>query len=312
MTRRPSVGIYLPQVAFEAETYLERARLIEELGFDSLWLYDHLSGPGMPQADSLEAFVLAAWVLAQTSVLRVGHLVACTNFRNPALLAKMFASLDVLSAGRLEIGLGSGSIESEHHEAGIAWGSAAERAERLGETIAALIELFGGEPVTFEGSQVRLEGFSSRPRPVQLPHPPLHIGGVGPRRTLPLVARHADVWSIPTYGLGVWEERKAQLVAECEAIGRDPAEIRISHEAVIVIGADQRSLDEATALAARRFPGEGWGVHEGGYVGTPAQILEHLAKMGDKGVTDFIFFTTDRGERSTLELIASEVVGQLG
>jgi alkanesulfonate monooxygenase SsuD/methylene tetrahydromethanopterin reductase-like flavin-dependent oxidoreductase (luciferase family) len=307
----PSFGIYLPQIAFDGPTYLERAELIDALGFDSLWMYDHLSGPGLPSADSLEAFVLASWVLARTRELRVGHLVAAAGFRNAALTAKMFASMDVLSGGRLEIGLGSGSIESEHREAGYDWLPGSKRAERLEETVLAIKELFSGEPTDFDGNQVRLEGFTARPRPLQLPHPPVHLGGVGPRYTLPLVARHADVWSVPTYALGFWTERRDQLFALCEEIGRDPASLRISHESVIVIGRDEAELDAAKALAARRFPGEGFSVEAGGYIGLPEQIVEHIERQRAEGVTDFIFFTTDRGGRETLELIADEVVAPI-
>ena len=307
----PTCGIYLPQVAFGAEEYLARAQQVEALGFDALWMYDHLYGPGLPGLDSFEAFTLAAWVLASTTTLRVGHLVACANFRNPAVLAKMVSTLDVLSGGRFELGLGSGSYEDEHREAGLEWGSFAERSQRLAETLEALLELFTGEPVSFEGRHVTLDGFRSLPRPIQLPHPPIHIGGVGPKLTIPLVARFADVWSVPTYGLGVFEERKVLLEEECRAIGRDPSEIRISHEAVLVLAEDDARLADAVALAARRYPGEQWGVDAGGYVGTPPQLLEHLTAMAAKGVTDFIFFTPDRGAPETLELLATQVLAQL-
>ena len=201
----PTFSIYLPQVAFSAEDYLERALTIEELGFDALWMYDHLYGPGTPGLDSFEAFTLASWVLARTSTLRVGHLVSCANFRNPVVLAKMVATLDVLSGGRFEFGLGSGSFEAEHREAGLPWGPFPERSVRLAETLEVATQLFSGEPITFHGETVTVEGFQALPRPIQLPHPPLHIGGVGPRFTIPLVARYADVWSVPTYGLAVWE-----------------------------------------------------------------------------------------------------------
>src|SRR5215469_10125114 len=128
-------GIYLPQVALTFEEILGRALECERLGYDSLWLYDHLYTPGLPQAPSLEAWTLATALLARTSRLRVGHLVACNNFRHPAVLAKMATTLDVISGGRLEFGIGSGSVEAEHEQAGIGWGSPRERSERLGEAL---------------------------------------------------------------------------------------------------------------------------------------------------------------------------------
>src|SRR5437762_1424041 len=114
-------GIYVPQVAFGYDDILQRALACEELGYDALWLYDHLYSPGLPDADSFEAWTLASALLARTSRLRVGHLVNCNNFRHPALLAKMATTLDVISGGRLEFGIGSGSYEPEHLEAGLPW-----------------------------------------------------------------------------------------------------------------------------------------------------------------------------------------------
>src|SRR3954469_23526053 len=107
-------GIYLPQLAIGFDDLVARALECERLGFDSLWLYDHLYAPGMPQAPSFEAWIAATGLLARTSRLRLGHLVNCNNFRHPVLLAKMATSLDVISAGRLEFGIGSGSIAEEH------------------------------------------------------------------------------------------------------------------------------------------------------------------------------------------------------
>ena len=304
----PTFGIYLPQVKFSGTEYVDRAVIVEELGFDSIWLYDHLWAPGQAEFDSFEAMTLATWVLAQTSHLHVGHLVTAAGFRNPVVLAKTFASMDALSNGRLEIGIGSGSIPEEHHMAGLPYGSASERSARLGETIEALLGLFTGEPFSMDGDHVHIDKVRALPRPVQDPRPPIHIGGVGPKFTLPLVAKHADVWSIPTYGLTKWREARDQLFEIMAAEGRDPSTLRISHEAVLVIGRDETELASATSLADRRFPGEGWGVHEGGYVGTPNQLVEHIAMMREEGVTDFIFFTPDRGNPETLATFALDVL----
>ena len=195
------VGIYLPQVALSRDAILERAVTADQLGIHSLWLYDHFYSPGLPARDSLEGWTLASYILARTERLRVGHLVLCANFRHPALLAKMATTLDVLSEGRLEIGLGSGSVELEHHQAGLPWGTAAERSERLEETLEIVSQMLTQEVTSFEGTT------SSSPTcPTgrgRSSAPPAHPrGGRRPRRTLPLVAKYADVWSIPTYGSG--------------------------------------------------------------------------------------------------------------
>jgi alkanesulfonate monooxygenase SsuD/methylene tetrahydromethanopterin reductase-like flavin-dependent oxidoreductase (luciferase family) len=302
------VGIYLPQVAFGRDTILDRAVMADELGIHSLWFYDHFYGPGLPPLDSFEGWTLASYVLARTQRLRVGHLVLCANFRHPALLAKMATTLDVLSEGRLEIGLGSGSVELEHRQAGLPWGTAGERSERLEETLEIVSQMLTQEVTSFEGLHFQVSDLPNRPGPVQRPRPPIHVGGVGPRRTLPLVARYADVWSIPTYGLADWEASQSLLDAECERIGRDPATLRRSHEAVLVLVPDESLLDEARDRALHRYPGPGWGVTEGGYVGTPAMVIERMGVAVEKGISTFIFFAHDRGEPETLELLAEEVI----
>jgi alkanesulfonate monooxygenase SsuD/methylene tetrahydromethanopterin reductase-like flavin-dependent oxidoreductase (luciferase family) len=308
-TKRPiEFGLYIPQVSFDYTQIIERARVAEGLGFDSLWFYDHLYSPGLPALPSFEGWTLAAYVLAQTTRLRVGHLVLCNNFRHPALLGKMATSLDVLSGGRLELGIGSGSVEHEHEQSGLPWGTFPERSERLAESLEILTQMFTGEPTTFSGRHYEVADLPNLPPPVQSPRPPIHIGGVGPRRTLPIVARYADVWNVPTYGLENWKESERALEAECEAIGRDPGTIRRSHEAVLVLTADEAGLEAARAKAERRYGGPGWGMDAGGYVGTPPMVVERIGELVEQGITTFVFFTYDRAEPRTLELFAEHVM----
>jgi alkanesulfonate monooxygenase SsuD/methylene tetrahydromethanopterin reductase-like flavin-dependent oxidoreductase (luciferase family) len=301
-------GIYVPQVSFNYTDIIERSLLAEELGFDSVWFYDHLYGPGLPHLPSFEAWTLASYVLAQTTRLRVGHLVLCNNFRHPALLGKMATSLDVLSGGRLDLGIGSGSVEHEHHQAGLPWGTLPERSDRLAESLEILTHMFTGDPTTFSGTYYEVTDLPNVPPPIQSPRPPIHIGGIGPRRTMPIVARYADVWNVPTYGLVRWEESLRVLEAECAAIGRNPSTIRRSHEAVLVLTRDEKSLDAARAKAERRYGGDGWGMEAGGYIGTPPMVVERIGELVDKGITTFVFFTYDRGEPRTLELFAERVM----
>lgn len=162
----------------------------------------------------------------------------------------MATTLDIVSGGRLEFGLGSGSIREEHTRAGPAWGAAAERAGRLGEALEIITSMFAHERTTFAGAHYRVDDIADVPGPVQRPRPPIHIGGTGPKYTLPLVARYADVWNIPTYGLPERQRLSGLLDAECERIGRDPATLRRSHQAVLALAAD----DE---LPEVRAPGRG-------------------------------------------------------
>jgi alkanesulfonate monooxygenase SsuD/methylene tetrahydromethanopterin reductase-like flavin-dependent oxidoreductase (luciferase family) len=301
-------GIYIPQVSMPYEELLNRALLCEELGIDSFWVYDHLYAPALPERPALEGWTLATGLLMNTSRLRVGHLVLNNNFRHPALLAKMATTLDVMSKGRLEVGIGSGSYAPEHHEGGFAWGSNAERSGRLDEALAIITSMFAQPRTTFSGRHYSVQNLPNLPAPVQSPRPRIHVGGAGPLRTLPLVARYADVWNVPTYALGDWEAKRALLGAACESEGRDPSTLRMSHEAVMVLAQDQAALDEARAKAERRYPGAGWGLHEGGYIGTPPALVDRIARQIERGITLFVFFPSDRGEEDTLRLFADEVL----
>lgn len=311
--RGADVGVYVPQVTGAYEEVLEQAWRVEGLGFGSFWLFDHLYTPGLPDRPALEAWTLATALLANTTELRVGHLVLDNNMRHPALLAQMVATLDVVSGGRFELGLGSGSVALEHEQTGLPWGTMAERSGRLAEALAIVTGLLasGDENFTFDGEHYQVKDLPCRPSPVQRPHPPLHIGGAGPRYTLPLVAQYADVWNVPTYALGDWAETNAKLDACCEQVGRDPATLKRSHEAVLVLAPDEASLPEARERALRRYPGEGFGVEAGGYVGTPAQVAERMAEMRKAGIDQFIFIPYDRGKGDVLDLLAFEVLPRI-
>src|SRR4029078_6694695 len=148
---RAEIGVYLPQMGFSYSDVLHRAQRCEELGIDSLWLYDHLYGPGAPEYPSLEAWTLATALLSSTDRIQVGHMVVCTQCRHPAVLAKMAPTLDQISAGRLQLGIGSGSIEDEHARVGLDWGTFAQRSEPLGEAVALRDHAFGAERVHCRG-----------------------------------------------------------------------------------------------------------------------------------------------------------------
>ena len=311
MSESVRIGIYVPQFGFGYDEMLERARTTEQLGFDSFWLYDHLYTPHLPDMPAFEGWTLATALLTDTERLRVGHMVLCATFRHPALLGKMATTLDVLSNARLNVGIGSGSYDLEHHEAGIPWDTLAYRSEILEETLEIVTSMFANEKTTFAGKHFQVKDLPNLPLPVQQPRPPVYIGGIGERRTLPLVARFADVWNVPTYGLGELAQKYEVLDRECERIGRDSSSIRRSLEAVMVIAPDDASLEDARAKGERRFPGEGWGLHAGGYIGTPSQIVDRIGEHVELGFSEFIFFLHDRGAAATLELLAAEVLPQV-
>jgi F420-dependent oxidoreductase-like protein len=306
------IGVYLPQVGFTWEDLRARAIECDELGISSLWLMDHLSAPGMPQVPSFEAWTTATALATATKRIRIGHLVLCNAFRHPALLAKMSVTLDHASGGRLDLGIGSGSFAPEFEQFGFRFGTERERSERLGEALEVLKRLFTEPSVTFTGAHYLLRDAPSLPRPLQTPHPPIHVGGAGEKRTLPLAARYADVWNCPTYALADMPRKIDVLRAECERIGRDPSALRITEEAVLVLVERRDQVDAARALAEKRFPGPGWGLAAGGYIGTPDDVVRRIRERMTLGIGGFVFFLHDRAQSETLRLLAKEVVPGLG
>jgi alkanesulfonate monooxygenase SsuD/methylene tetrahydromethanopterin reductase-like flavin-dependent oxidoreductase (luciferase family) len=308
---KPEIGVYLPQMGFTYEQILHRTLRCEELGIDSLWLYDHLYGPGAPDYPSMEAWTLATALLSRTSRISIGHMVLCNQFRHPVVLAKMATTLDRISDGRLQLGLGSGSIEDEHDRAGLDWGTFGERSERLGETLEILHQAFAKEVIDFTGEHFTVHDMPIKPGPVQQPRPPIVVGGVGEKYTLPLVARYADVWNVPTYALGELEHKLSVLRSICDRIGRDPSTIVLSVEAVMALAADDSSLPAVRGLAEKRFGVPAFGLREGGLIGTPAAIVDRLNELAELGFGQIVLFTHDRGSDETLELLASQVIPKL-
>jgi alkanesulfonate monooxygenase SsuD/methylene tetrahydromethanopterin reductase-like flavin-dependent oxidoreductase (luciferase family) len=299
-------GIYLPQVGFDYPQLLERAQWVEELGFDSLWLFDHLFFDG-PAAPVFEAWTTATALLSQTTSLRVGHLVLCANFRHPVLLGKMVNTLQAIVPGRFVLGLGSGSTEPEHRLTGLPWGTFGERTQRLAETLEIVTRMTRGLSTRFEGEIYTVDEIPNLPRPQP---PPVVIGGKG-ARTLDLVARYADWWNCPTYALGELETLTENLHAACQRAGRDPATVGISTESVLALVEHEREVPDALALAERRFGGPMWGLHDSGFVGTPETVQARLQAAVDRGVRSFVFFLHDRVRRETLQLLADEVIAPL-
>jgi alkanesulfonate monooxygenase SsuD/methylene tetrahydromethanopterin reductase-like flavin-dependent oxidoreductase (luciferase family) len=289
-TARPWFGLFLPQLRMSFDTILERTLAAEAAGFDSVWLMDHLAAPAGTGHDTLEGWTLAAALAVRTSRIRIGHMVTCDPFRHPALLAKMAATVDVLSGGRLELGIGWGSVEAELETFGIGRGTPAERASRLRETLEILPLMFAGEPFHYDGESFRLVGAIGRPVPAQ-DHVPVHIGGAGPRLTMPLVRDHADWWNCPSYAV--------ERLAELRPLAGDA---RVSAQHPVALVPDGASSDETLATAERRFGA--WG---GLVAGTPEQVAGALAAEGASGVEGFVLQFTDFGVPETLERFMTEV-----
>ena len=193
----------------------------ESLGYDTAWTYDHFAAVMMDPFDPcLEAWTCLAALAVHTSRIRIGTLVTGNTYRHPAVLAKIATTVDILSRGRLEFGIGAGWYEPEHTMLGLPFGTVRSRCERLDEALTVIRALWRERQPTFHGTHYQLSAAIAEPKPVQQPHPPITVAGVGEKRMLPIVARHADTWS----GFGspdVYRRRIDILRRCCDAVGRD-------------------------------------------------------------------------------------------
>jgi len=211
----------------------------EAAGFDDLWVDDHLlSDEGDWRSDKLEGWTTLAALAAVTVRARLGHMVSANTLRNPGLVAKMATTIDHVSGGRAILGMGSGWFEREHEAFGFDFGSGfGERLDRLGEAIPLVRRLLDGETVTHDGRFYSFRDALCAPRPVQ-GHLPILIGGSGPKKTIPLVARYADLWNL--YGSPAEvAAADARLIAACDEAGRDPGTIERTMDVNIVIRRDR-------------------------------------------------------------------------
>ncbi len=197
--------------------------------FESGWTFDHFypifsdsTGP------CLEGWTVTTALAQATTRLRVGLLVTGIRYRHPAVLANMAAALDIISDGRLELGVGAGWNEEESGAYGIELGSLTERFDRFDEALECIVGLMTQETTSFSGEHFTLTEARNEPKPVQRPHPPIVIGGTGPKRTLRAVAKYAQHWNHPGTSVEQWKSACETLAAHCAGIGRDPSEIMTS------------------------------------------------------------------------------------
>ena len=220
--------------------------IADDSGFDHCWNMDHFASLGGDDTlDIFEAWTLLAGMAARTTRTRVGCSVTGNTYRHPAVLAKAAVTVDHLSGGRLEFGIGAGWAENEHTMLGLPFGTARDRADWLEEALPIIRSLWTEPRTTFPGKQYLLTEAVAEPKPVQTPHPPIWIGGVGRRRTLRMAAEHAAVWNAPGGSPAEVAELSAVLDGHCADIGRDPAEIRRSVQ--IRVPADAAALVDQVA-----------------------------------------------------------------
>jgi F420-dependent oxidoreductase-like protein len=297
------VGIHSGQQNTDYESYRRLWRLAEDSGLDWASTFDHfLPIQSDPNGPCFEGLTLLAAMAAQTERVACGLLVVGATYRHPAVLAKIAATIDHVSGGRLELGIGAAWYELEHEQYGIPFMTVRERLERLRETAHVLRSLWDNETTTFEGKHFHLKDARAEPKPLQSPLP-LWIGGGGERVLLRIVAEYASGWHAFVMPEEDYRRKLAALEGHCKDVGRDPSEIRRSLGFIAV-------LDDSEAEAQKRaqIPPN---FRENAIVGTPEQCIERLDLFRRLGARDFTLLARPPGDARTIELLATEVAPAL-
>ncbi|HYH12226.1 MAG TPA: TIGR03560 family F420-dependent LLM class oxidoreductase [Thermomicrobiales bacterium] len=263
----------------------DRWRWFEELGFDSLWLPDHYFPTMGRDYPMFEAWTLLSGLALVTSRARIGILVSSNTFRHPTLLAKQAVTVDHLSEGRLELGIGAGWFVEEHEVFGLEFPETRERVNRFAEAVELVDRYLSGDQSSFDGEHYRLNGAYNRPAPVQKPRPPLVMGAHGPRM-LKLVARYADTWNsfAPPEELARRNERLSEI---CEEIGREPASIKRS----MFYGVNQ-SREENPWASVDAFE-------------------DYIGRYAEAGMHEFILQPPPPDRFAMVETVASDILPRL-
>jgi F420-dependent oxidoreductase-like protein len=221
------------------------AHRADALGFDSVWLFDHLQTEPVPTDEiTFEAFTGLTALAAETARVRLGHLVLCAGYRNPALAAKMISTLDVVSGGRAELGLGAGWKEDEFTAYGFGFPPLRTRMEMLEDALEIATRMLGGERATYAGPTASVREAINVPRGLQEPRIPILVGGNGPNRTWRLAARFADELNLDWFTPDEVQGSRPVIASRCEEIGRDPATLRLS----VNIGSDHSAPEGAARI----------------------------------------------------------------
>jgi F420-dependent oxidoreductase-like protein len=286
---------------------LALALATERAGFDAFFRSDHLMGvdPHDPTYRPTDCWTTLAGLARETARVRLGALVGAATFRQPGLLATIVASVDEMSGGRVELGLGTGWYEREHAAFGIPFPPRAERFDRLEEQLAVITGLWAGPGFTFEGAHYRVEENAGPPRPAQDPHPPIIIGGTGPKRTPAIAARYASEFNgalTVDGGAAGLRDRFAVFARACEGIGRDPADARRSAVLPVACGATPAETERRAAVIGSEL------MRANAAIGSPAQVAERIGELADAGADTVYLHIYDIHDLDHIALIGAEVL----
>ena len=302
----PKFVVRLHQGGFDYAYLREIFRAADRLGYDGASLYDLL---GIP---TLECWTTLSALASETERIRLIPMVLANLYRHPGTLAKMAATLDVISEGRLVLGIGAGGGEGDHKAYGLPYPSTRERVAMMGEAVEMIRLLWSGERVSFEGDYYRLTNALCDPAPVQRPGPPILIGGSGERHLLRAAAQYADITNMRAdMSIGELEAKRSVLDSHCAAVGREPSEIALSHNAHVFIGEDEAAVERVLSEHAARHgvsPEQFRASLGNAIVGTPAQCAEQLRRYVDYGIGWFFLLFSEPVRVGDLELFAGEVL----
>jgi F420-dependent oxidoreductase-like protein len=277
------------------ERVVAAAEAAERAGFDAVSVMDHVHqiAPYMVRSDPIpEAYVLLGALAARTRRIRLGTLVTAVTYRNPALLAKMVTTLDVVSGGRAYLGIGASWNEDEYRAYGFGNGllPIRERLDRLEEALEVCRAMFTGDEAHFQGRYYRLDGALNIPRPVQPGGPPILVGGAGERRLLRLVARYADIANV--FGDPATVRHKLSVLERhCEQIGRDPAEILKTHTGMVIVAPSAAEAERRAATARQETGMDVETFRSRCITGDPDEVAEQAQPLLDAGLDGLMFFT---------------------
>ena len=306
--RKPHFGVTLPQIKRPWVAAAQAARGFEAMGYDSLWVCDHLYGPQSPQLPILEAWSMISGVAAITERVEIGTLVTPVGMRNPAHLGKVIATVDNIAGGRVIAGLGGGWMPREFTDFGMPFLGTGERLKQLAETVALLKRMWGDEAeVSYDGDYVHADNVVCQPKPPR--RVPILIGGAGEQVTLKIVAREADIWNNLAGQQAALGHKLDVLKRHCDDAGRDPESITASQQCLVTVAPNAESAGPMADRAEKIFGGH-MGDPKGplAITGTPERCAEQIQKHIDLGCTMFImeFFGKDTLEPA--QLFAEEVL----
>ena len=296
-----------PQQGATYDHLLRVALTAESLGFSAFFRSDHYLGMGTEGLPGpTDAWATLAGLARDTETIRLGTLMTSATFRLPGPLAITVAGVDQMSNGRIELGIGAGWYEREHEAYGIPFPDVGERFDRLEEQLAILTGLWRArthEKFTYEGVHYRLRDSPALPKPVQRPHPPLIVGGLGRQRTPELAVRFADEFNVPFGSVDTCREQFRRVRLACESVERDPDDLVWSNASVVCVGADERQF-RRRAAAIDHDPDE---LRETAVAGTVGEAVEALGRFAEIGSERVYLQVLDLTDLEHLHLIAEEV-----